>query len=258
MGKVLRVCIIGKINCPEFNHALKNVYAGSYVCLCSTPEEFIHLDPRPDVIILLQSYPNEFLSSDVDSIIRVNPLACLIMITSSWCLGERRTGKPVTDVIRVSWVDFPCWFERQKTLFDSGKLSELSLPRLATDAQRAELDAQFEYPSRENDVFWVLANSAVQRNTLSRFYESLNAKVVADNLSAETLLSSPTPAPTRVVLAVDSLADNLAALKILSEKYREATFYALIPDPSYEDLETLSNMGADTVLSPDFYQYAAY
>ena len=163
MGKLLRVCVIGNVRQPEFRYALTNIYTGAYICHSAKLDDFFSLESSPDAIVLLQSYPGEFSAASIELVIQRNPLSALVLVSSSWGEGERRTGFPVKDAIRISWYDFPCWFERQKILFNSGCLSQFSLPRTAPDAQRAELDSRNRFPTLSNDVLWVFSNSAVQR-----------------------------------------------------------------------------------------------
>lgn len=258
MGKLLQICVVGDANRPEFQYALSNISNGAYVCYAASIEKFFRLNPSPDVVVLLQSYPGEFSTSEIERIIQSNPIASLILVTSTWGEGERRTGYPVKDAIRVSWYDFRLWFERQKTLFDAGRLSQFSLPLLASDAQRAELDSQNDFPVRKNDVFWVLSDSAVQRETMSRFYASLGAAVWSGGMTSAFPEESQLTQPTQIVVAPDFLTDTLSQrIAELKALYPNAAIYVIVYQPRIEEIESLRSYGADEILSPDFYQYAA-
>ena len=258
MGKLLQVCVIGDANRPEFQYALSNVSTSAYVCYASSTEKYFRLSPSPDVIVLLQSCPGEFSTSEIERVIQSNPIASVILITSSWGEGERRTGVPIRDAIRVPWYDFRPWFEQQKTLFDAGRLSQFSLPLSASDAQRAELDSQFAFPARTDDVFWIFSDSAVQRETMSRCYGSLGAKVWSGGMTAAFPEESQFARPTRIVVFPDFLSDGVfervSELKTLNPK---AALYVIVYQPRIEEIETLRLNGADEVLSPDLYQYAS-
>ena len=258
MVKLLQVCVVGDAARPEFQYALSNVSSSAYVCYVSSTSDLFRLNPSPDAIILLQSYPGEYCSEDVDKIIQNNPIASLILITSSWCEGERRTGTPIRDAIRVPWYDFRFWFDRQKTLFNAGRLSQLSLPHSASDAQRAELDSQNKFPARTDDVFWIFSDSAVQRETMSRFYDSLGAKVWSGGMTAAFPDDSQLARPTRIVVFPDFLSDSVfervSELKTLNPN---AALYVVVYQPRIEEIESLRQNGADEILSPEFYQYAA-
>ena len=258
MGKLLQICVVGDANQPEFQYALSNVSNGAYVCYASSIEGYFRLNPSPDAVVLLQSYPGEYCSEDVDKIIQNNPLVSLILATSTWSEGERRTGSPIRDAIRVPWYDFRLWFERQKALFNAGRLSQLSVPLSASDAHRAELDSQYEFPVRNNDVFWTLSDSAVQQETLSRFYASLGAQVWSGGMTAQFPEESQLTPPTRIVVAPDFMSDRVvertAELKTL---YPHAKVYVILYQPRIEEIESLRQNGADEILSPEFYQYAA-
>lgn len=258
MGKLLQLCVVGDANRPEFQYALSNISNGAYVCYASSTEDFFRLNPSPDVVVILQSYPGEFSISEFERIIHSNPIASLILVTSSWGEGERRTGTPIRDAIRVAWYDFPCWFERQKTLFDAGRLSQLSLPLSASDAQRAELDSQNDFPARTNDAFWIFSDSAVQRETLSRFYASLGAQVWSGGMTAAFPEQSPLAQPTRIVVFPDFLSDDVfKRIAQLKELNPNAAIYVIVYQPRIEEIESLRLHGADVILSPEFYQHAA-
>ena len=258
MGKLLQVCVVGDANQPEFQYALSNIFNGAYVCYAASIEEFFRLNPSPDVVVILQSYPGEFSIPEMERIIQSNPIASLILVTSSWGEGERRTGFPIRDAIRVPWYDFPCWFKRQKTIFDAGRLSQLSLPLSASDAQRAELDSQNDFPARTGGIFWILSDSAVERETLSRFYASLGAQVWSGGMTATFPEQSPLAQPTRIVVFPDFLSDDVfKRIAQLKELNPNAAIYVIVYQPRLEDIESLRLHGADEILSPEFYQHAA-
>ena len=258
MGKLLQICVVGDAKRPEFQYALSNVSNGAYVCYASSTDCLFRLNPIPDAIVLLQSHPGEYSSESIDKIIQSNPIVSLILVTSSWCEGERRTGTPIKDAIRVAWYDFPYWFKRQKALFDAGRLSQLSLPLSASDAQRAELDSQNRFPARTGDVFWVLSDSAVQRETLSRFYALLEAKVWSGGMTAAFPEEPRLARPTRIVVFPDFLSDGVfERIAQLKELNPNAAIYVIVYQPRIEEIESLRQNGADEILSPEFYQYAA-
>ncbi len=258
MGKLLQVCVVGDAKQPEFQYALSNIFNGAYVCYAASTEDFFRLNPSPDVVVILQSYPGEFSIPEMERIIQSNPIASLILVTSSWGEGERRTGTPIKDAIRIAWYDFPCWFKRQKTLFDAGRLSQLSLPLSSSDAQRVELDSQNEFPAKPHDVFWIFSDSAVQRETLSRFYASLGAKVWPGGMTTALPEQSLLAQPTRIVVFPDFLSDDVfKRIAQLKELNPNAAIYVIVYQPRIEDIESLRLHGADEILSPEFYQYAA-
>ena len=53
-----------------------------------------------DFILLCRSFPNEFTSSDVEAIRRVNPLTPIVLIAGALCEGEERTGERFAGVRR--------------------------------------------------------------------------------------------------------------------------------------------------------------
>lgn len=53
-----------------------------------------------DFFILCRSFPNEFTSSDVEAIRRVNPLAPVVLVAGALCEGEERTGERFVGVRR--------------------------------------------------------------------------------------------------------------------------------------------------------------
>ncbi len=82
----------------------------------------------PDVILFLQSFPGEFLQEEVELLRRRFPLAPVAVIYGSWCEGEQRTGKPVTDVPRFHWAQWVMGGPRELEAFFRGELSVFSLP----------------------------------------------------------------------------------------------------------------------------------
>lgn len=258
MGKLLQVCVVGDANRPEFRYALSKISNEAYVCYVSSTNDLFRLNPATDVIVLLQNHPSEYTSEVIDRIIQNNPIAALILATSSWGEGERRTGTPIRNAIRISWYDFRLWFERQKSLWGAGRLSQLSVPLSASDAHRAELDSQYEFPTREGDVFWVLSDSAVQRETLSRFYASVGAAVWSGGMTSPFPDQPQLAAPTRIVVFPDFLSDDVfEKVAQLKAHYSNAAIYVVVYQPRIEEIESLRQNGADEILSPDFYQYAA-
>lgn len=260
MGRFLRVCVIGDAQQPEFRYALSGINTEAYICQCPAFDVFFQIGASPDVIVLLQSYPGEFSTADIEQVIQLNPISTLILVTSSWGEGERRTGFPIKDAIRVGWYDFPCWFKRQKDLFNSGALSQFSLPRTASDAQRAELESQNELPTTKNDdVFWIFSDSAMQRETLSRFYDLPGAKVWSGETTAAFPEESQLTQPTRIVVFPDYLSDSVfERISKLKSLFANATIYVIVYQPRIEEINLLRHHGADVILSPDYYQYAAF
>lgn len=258
MNAMLHISVVGDVNRPEFRYALSKVWSSAFVSQSLSLDLFLSQNASPDVVILLQSYPGEYSDSDIDKIIKTSPLTSLVLLTSSWCEGERRTGFPVREAIRVAWYDFPFWFEYQKTLFSNGSLSQLSLPLSASDAQRAELDSVFKFPANNDCVFWILCDSAAERETLSRFYRSLQASVWAGTMCSEFPCDEKLSAPTRIVIAPDFLSENVERkVNQLRIRYPSATIYAIVSQPRIEEIELLRKQGADEVVSPEFYSYAA-
>lgn len=53
-----------------------------------------------DLFILCRSFPNEFSVADVETIRRVNPLAPIVLVAGTLCMGEERTGETFHGVRR--------------------------------------------------------------------------------------------------------------------------------------------------------------
>ncbi len=52
------------------------------------------------LVILCRSFPNEFSTTDVEAIRRVNPLAPIVLVVGALCEGEERTGERFAGVRR--------------------------------------------------------------------------------------------------------------------------------------------------------------
>ena len=258
MNALLHISVVGDVNRPEFQYSLSKVWRSAFVSQSLSVEDFLSQNASPDVVVLLQSYPGEYSDSNMGKIIQANPLAATILLTSSWGEGERRTGFPIRDAIRVAWYDFPFWFEIQKTLFSRGRLSQLSLPRCASDAQRSEMDSVFEFPVLKDCVFWILCDSALERETLSRFYSSLQATVWTGGMHSEFPSDGQLSAPTRIVVAPNCLSEDVERkVNQLKALFLSARLYVIVNQPRIEEIKALCKRGADEVISPAFYSYAA-
>lgn len=89
----------------------------------------------PDVIILAQSRPGQWRSSEIESLHRIWPLARLAALVGSWCEGELRTGRPWSGVPRIYWHEFLLRIAPLLAGEDDGGAG-WSLPRTASWSER--------------------------------------------------------------------------------------------------------------------------
>ncbi|MEA1950916.1 MAG: hypothetical protein U9N87_05995 [Planctomycetota bacterium] len=90
----------------------------------------------PELIVVAQSFPDEFRIEAVDRLRRAAPLARLLGLMGSWCEGELRTGHPWPAVPRLYWHQFPAQCERELTRLHDGAGSTWGLPVTAGDEER--------------------------------------------------------------------------------------------------------------------------
>ncbi|MBN2294296.1 MAG: hypothetical protein JXM70_17845 [Pirellulales bacterium] len=90
----------------------------------------------PELIVVAQSFPDEFSIEAVDRLRRAAPLARLLGLMGSWCEGELRTGHPWPAVPRLYWHQFPPQCDRELAKLKSGAGSTWGLPVTAGDEER--------------------------------------------------------------------------------------------------------------------------
>ena len=63
----------------------------------------------PQVILLAQPRPGTYHQREIEALRQAAPLTQLVLVASTWCEGELRTGQPLAGVLRVYWYELPTW-----------------------------------------------------------------------------------------------------------------------------------------------------
>jgi hypothetical protein len=121
------VRIVGPIDHPDFRDAAE--------LLRATTRSVANANGSPELVIAVQSRPNETSQREIDSLPHRWPLAGVVALLGSWCEGDARTGKPWPGVKRLYWYEFPAWWRQQLALQTGGRCPDWSRP--SSDAFRA-------------------------------------------------------------------------------------------------------------------------
>ena len=104
------VLFVGRRDHPEFVPAVQWLQAHALPCFVSSvpaaAREMERGDSVPAIIVLAQSRRGEVSQRDHDALVRLAPLAHVIVLLGSWCEGETRSGVPVNGCSRVYWHQF--------------------------------------------------------------------------------------------------------------------------------------------------------
>lgn len=89
----------------------------------------------PLLLVIAQSYPDQFSALQVEQLHRCSPLSRIVALLGSWCEGEFRSGRPWPGVMRLYWHQFAARLARpfDRGSWDSGVL----LPRTSTVAEQS-------------------------------------------------------------------------------------------------------------------------
>ncbi len=99
--------------------------------------ELTGLQPRPELIVIMQSRPDAIGALQVKRLQRAAPLAGVVALLGSWCEGHGRTGRPWPGTQRVYGHEFAPWWQRQLTLRAAGscpdwaRMGDFGLPAAA-------------------------------------------------------------------------------------------------------------------------------
>jgi hypothetical protein len=116
-----RVALLGEIAHAELAEAIAQLRSTAEVL----PEDQV---ADAELIVLAQSRPGVIAARDVDGMRRDNPLASFVALLGTWCEGELRTGRPLADVRRIYWYDFPQWWLRQLAMWNAGRCPDWARP----------------------------------------------------------------------------------------------------------------------------------
>ena len=122
--------------------------------------EIVESGYAPAAVVVLQSRPGQFSTSNFDELRRACPLARIVRVLGPWMEGELRTGRPVPGTLRVYWHDAPAYIACQLLHLATGGISAWTLPITANEQDRliAKLDAE-AMPARQTETAPVLTKS---------------------------------------------------------------------------------------------------
>jgi hypothetical protein len=75
----------------------------------------------PELLILAQSRPQQFDPAWPQRLLAEWPRTPAVLLLSSWCEGEMRSGKPLTGWVRLFWHQFAAEFQQFQTAREAGR-----------------------------------------------------------------------------------------------------------------------------------------
>jgi len=90
----------------------------------------------PELILLAQPSPGEYVQEEVDRLQSLAPLARIVIVAGTWCEGEIRTGRPPSGVLRMYWYDFAPWWAAALRRRSEGLCPPWSMPLDSAHAGR--------------------------------------------------------------------------------------------------------------------------
>lgn len=251
MSEFVILCV-GRTDRSEFRHVLPSLRPwGTVIATPDVPAALATLADdslTPDVLVIAQSYPGEFVDEQIDKLRRVAPLARLVAVLGTWCEGEMRSGAPWSGAVRVYWHQWRphCHLELER--LRSGRESLWSLPSTACEEERClavstrkhNLNAGLvDIVTEQYDVFEFLAAACLDRGYKPRWRRT-HEEVRAD-------------APAVVLFdAAGETVDELARFRQL--RVDKGTVVIVLTDfPRIADCDRFVCVGARAVLSRPFF-----
>lgn len=126
----LATLAIGQTSQPEFTPLVERLAALSTLRCSSDLDEARAAAQETwfDLLLLFQSRPGEFDAGRLDVLRRRLPLARVLVVASSWCEGETRSGRPIPGAIRLYWHQAESYFRDQFRLVAQGRCPAWGLP----------------------------------------------------------------------------------------------------------------------------------
>ncbi|MGL6226781.1 MAG: hypothetical protein ACRC10_09175 [Thermoguttaceae bacterium] len=134
MLNVLQTFLIGKVNRAEFVETVRSLSEQTDARVfsdCKKAVDVLLAESRRavvDLIVLLQSYPNEFSADSLNQLQTLFPLTPFVLIAGSFSEGELRTGNPLSGVHRLYAYDWSNQGETELAAMIAGRFSIWNLP----------------------------------------------------------------------------------------------------------------------------------
>jgi hypothetical protein len=189
----------------------------------------------PDLIVVLQSWPNEFSTSDVNQLLAFAPLSRVVVCYGAWCESDGRNYDLWPRSVRIPvWAARPR-IEREWRLIQAPG----EVPLLPWSASREEIFAA-DHPSITASlvpqrILIDSPDSAYRRFLVEQFAEAGHI-VVSDNPSVLMFDADPWG------------SSRAAALQALTDRYPQAISFALASLIQPPLVEELQGLGIESVL----------
>jgi hypothetical protein len=222
---------------------------------------------EPDIIVIVQSYPDQFPSNFPYWILRCWSIVPVILLLGVGCVGEVRTGRPLAGCFRVyahEWNEF--WYNQLRRYAVNDK-SIFDLPRTCSDDEFF-LDATKNYlpdsahknctSSKSKNVQdnicliisseGVLGNDYAMNKLLADYATSRGFSCV---FSRQNLCIQP-----KLVLidADDSGIEYIVeSVQRLRSFFADSEFNVYINSPRFNEIKALRAVGVERVISKPFF-----
>jgi hypothetical protein len=245
----LSILVIGDTHRAEFRETVDDLSRhGSVATVHSLADaDLLLADQRQvvDLVVVLQAYPGEVSSSDIDRIRRQTPLARIVGLLGSWCEGEMRSGTPWPAVLRVYWYQWPARCAAELGRICCDQAAPWSLPVTATEEERLLVEAESRLPTGSGLV-------AVDSPSFE-MADWLSAACRRQGFATVRLDGRHSPRVEGAAAALLDMADSGPAdfdsLRRLVAKVKPAPVLPLVHFPRTQDLRRARECGAHTVLS---------
>ncbi len=136
----ISILLLGETDRPEFCDIRSTLESLGRVSRINELERAIVVletgEVIPDVIVIAQSFPQQFSHGDIDRLRRLAPLSRILVLLGSWCEGETRSGQPLPAAIRIYWHQWHARAERELRRLIQRQCPSWGLPVTATEEER--------------------------------------------------------------------------------------------------------------------------
>ncbi len=241
------ILFIGDAQREEFRAAARSLVDRGAVIAAdvSRAQAIISQGFAPAMIVVAQSWPNQFSERRIEELRRASPLARIVRLLGTWMDGDGRTGKPWPATMLASWQR---WDARH-----SDMLPGLSLPITASEDDRllAAGDAAHSIPSAQRDSLWIAVH-AQSRDTAESLIELCSQRGWNALWLRNVNAALPSIVDCAVFDARDTSAKEIQDLVNLRTSLGAAPIIALVGFPRLEDVERFQAAGASAIVSKPF------
>ncbi len=246
---LLSLLIVGQVNRAEARTlaewlatALQPADQHHFSDLTSALRETSRTNSIPDLIVIVQSRPDEFSASEIASLFAFAPLARFVVAYGAWCESDGRNRHLWPLAVRVPLRSAAARIEREWRLLHEAR----GLEPLPLSASREEVFAADHPPLTQTSspqTVLVVSPDPAYRRYLSELLASAGHAVCSAD--------APTPGspPTAILLDADPWDEARAdQLENLLQQHPTANTIALMSLPQPEHEAAITGLGANTVL----------